>query len=119
MLKLTDILNEEVETHAQGRVDAGIGLLAKAMKHLNHALRDIEASIPFIDDEEKRDKVLKFKESLIDEFGTQFSKFDSDYDGGDKLINRIGKFIDDNSENAWNFNINGDPNDRAPEGNLE
>jgi hypothetical protein len=121
MLKFTDILKEEVEnkTYDKARDDTSVGLLHKAMQHLNDAVRDIESASQYMEDPEKKKQIEEFKQSLMDDFGTQFSKFDGDYDGHDKLINRIGKFIDDNSENAWNFNLNGDPTDRAPEGNLE
>ena len=120
MMKLTDILREEVEkkTHAQARMDISIGLLHKAMNHLTDAVRDIESAAQYMEDDEKRKQIEDFKQSLLDDFGLQYSKFDKDYDGHDKLINRIGKFIDDNSDNAWNFNLNNDKEDEAPEGNY-
>jgi len=120
-MKFEDILKEEVEnkTYDKGRDDAAIGLLHKAMQHLTDAVRDIESASQYMDNKDKKSEIEDFKSSLMDDFGTQFSKFDNNYDGHDKLINRIGKFIDDNSENNWNFNLNGDPTDRAPEGNLE
>ena len=120
MMKLTDILREEVEkkTHAQARMDISIVLLHKAMDHLTSAVRDIESASQYMEDKEKRDQIEDFKQSLMDDFGLQYSKFDKDYDGHDKLINRIGKFIDDNSDSAWNFNLNNDKEDEAPEGNY-
>lgn len=120
MIKLVDILKEEVEkkSHDQARIDASIGLLNKAMKHLTNAVRDIESASQYMEDEEKRKIIDDFKESLLDDFGTQYSKFDSDYDGHDKLINRIAKFIDDNSSNSWNFNLNNDKEDKAPDGDY-
>ncbi len=120
MMKLTDILREEVEkkSHDKARIDVTIGLLHKAMNHLTSAVRDIESAAQYVEDEEKRDQIEDFKQSLLDDFGSQYSKFDKEYDGHDKLINRIGKFIDDNSDNAWNFNLNNDKEDEAPEGNY-
>jgi hypothetical protein len=117
-LKFIDIINE-TETHEQARIDTSIALLYKGLQHLLYAVRDIESAMQYMDDQEKKDKIEDFKQSLIDDFGVQFSKFDSDqYDGHDHLINRITKFIDDNSENNWNFNLNGDPTDRAPKGSA-
>ena len=120
MMKLTDILREEVEkkSYANTRMDISIGLLHKAMNHLTDAVRDIESAAQYVEDEEKRDQIEDFKQSLLDDFGSQYSKFDKEYDGHDKLINRIGKFIDDNSDSAWNFNLNNDKEDEAPEGNY-
>jgi hypothetical protein len=120
MMKLIDILREEVEkkSHANTRMDISIGLLHKAMNHLTDAVRDIESAAQYMEDDEKREQIEDFKQSLMDDFGLQYSKFDKDYDGHDKLINRIGKFIDDNSDNAWNFNLNNDKEDEAPEGNY-
>jgi len=120
MMKLTDILREEVEkkSHDKSRIDVTIGLLHKAMNHLTSAVRDIESAAQYVEDEEKRDQIEDFKQSLLDDFGSQYSKFDKEYDGHDKLINRIGKFIDDNSDSAWNFNLNNDKEDEAPEGNY-
>ena len=120
MMKLTDILREEVEkkSHDKARIDVTIGLLHKAMNHLTSAVRDIESATQYVEDEEKRDQIEDFKQSLLDDFGSQYSKFDKEYDGHDKLINRIGKFIDDNSDSAWNFNLNNDKEDEAPEGNY-
>ena len=120
MMKLTDILREEVEkkSHANTRMDVTIGLLHKAMNHLTSAVRYIESAAQYVEDEEKRDQIEDFKQSLLDDFGSQYSKFDKEYDGHDKLINRIGKFIDDNSDSAWNFNLNNDKEDEAPEGNY-
>ena len=119
-MKLTDILREEVEkkSHDKARIDVTIGLLHKAMNHLTDAVRDIESAAQYVEDEEKRDQIEDFKQSLLDDFGSQYSKFDKEYDGHDKLINRIGKFIDDNSDSAWNFNLNNDKEDEAPEGNY-
>ena len=119
-MKLTDILREEVETksHDKARIDISIGLLDKALKHLTNAVRDIESAAQYMEDEDKRKQIEDFKQSLLDDFGTQYSKFDSDYDGHDKLINRIGKFIDDNSGNNWNFNLNNDKEDKAPDGDY-
>lgn len=119
-MKLTDILREEVEkkSHDKSRIDVTIGLLHKAMNHLTSAVRDIESAAQYVEDEEKRDQIEDFKQSLLDDFGSQYSKFDKEYDGHDKLINRIGKFIDDNSDSAWNFNLNNDKEDEAPEGNY-
>ena len=120
MMKLTDILREEVEkkSHDKARIDVTIGLLHKAMNHLTSAVRDIESAAQYVEDEEKRDQIEDFKQSLLDDFGSQYSKFDKEYDGHDKLINRIGKFIDDNSDSAWNFNLNNDKEDEAPDGNY-
>ena len=120
MMKLTDILREEVEkkSHDKSRIDVTIGLLHKAMNHLTSAVRDIESAAQYVEDEEKRNQIEDFKQSLLDDFGSQYSKFDKEYDGHDKLINRIGKFIDDNSDSAWNFNLNNDKEDEAPEGNY-
>ncbi len=120
MMKLTDILREEVEkkSHDKARIDVTIGLLHKAMNHLTSAVRDIESAAHYVEDEEKRDQIEDFKQSLLDDFGSQYSKFDKEYDGHDKLINRIGKFIDVNSDSAWNFNLNNDKEDEAPEGNY-
>ena len=119
-MKLIDILREEVEkkSHANTRMDISIGLLHKAMNHLTDAVRDIESAAQYMEDDEKREQIEDFKQSLMDDFGLQYSKFDKDYDGHDKLINRIGKFIDDNSDSAWNFNLNNDKEDEAPEGNY-
>ena len=119
-MKLTDILREEVEkkSHDKSRIDVTIGLLHKAMNHLTSAVRDIESAAQYVEDEEKRNQIEDFKQSLLDDFGSQYSKFDKEYDGHDKLINRIGKFIDDNSDSAWNFNLNNDKEDEAPEGNY-
>lgn len=117
-MKLFDILKEDNELNQQ-RIDTSFSLLYKALQHLMFAVRDIESAMQYMDDEEKKEKIEDFKQSLLDDFGVQFSKFDGSYDGHDHLINRITKFIDDNSENSWNFNINGDPNDRAPEGSFE
>jgi len=119
-MKLTDILREEVEkkSHDKARKDISIGLLDKALKHLTNAVRDIESAAQYMEDEDKRKQIEDFKQSLLDDFGTQYSKFDSDYDGHDKLINRIGKFIDDNSNSSWNFNINNDKDVKAPDGDY-
>ena len=120
MMKLIDILREEVEkkSHANTRMDISISLLHKAMNHLTDAVRDIESAAQYMEDDEKRKQIEDFKQSLMDDFGLQYSKFDKDYDGHDKLINRIGKFIDDHSGNSWNFNLNNDKEEKAPEGDY-
>ena len=86
---MLDILNENKKNHSQARVDISIGLLHKALKHLTKAVRDIESASQYMEDNERREKIESFKQSLMGDFGTQFSNFNDNYDGHDKLINRI------------------------------
>jgi hypothetical protein len=119
-MKFRDILNEgdENKSHDQTRIDVSIGLLHKAMEHLSSAVRDIESAAQYMEDPERKDKIESFKQSLIGDFGTQFSNFNDDYDGHDRLINRLDKFIKDNSQNKDNFNLNNGNDNKAPDGDY-
>jgi hypothetical protein len=119
-MKMLDILSEENDnkSYDQTRVDISIGLLHKAMQHLTKAVRDIESAAQYMEDPERKEKIEDFKQSLIGDFGTQFSNFNDDYDGHDRLINRLDKFIKDNSQNKDNFNLNNDSDTKAPEGDY-
>ncbi len=119
MIKLLDIFNEgEDKSHKHTRTDVSIGLLYKAMEHLNYAVRDIESAAQFMEDPEKKEKIEGFKQSLLGDFGTQFSNFNDDYSGHDRLINKLDKFIKDNSQNKDNFNLNNDSDKIAPVGDY-
>lgn len=119
-LKFADILKEEDDQKSHGgtRMDISIGLLHKAMEHLTNAVRDVESAAQYMEDEDKKKKIEEFKASLIGEFGTQFSNFNDNYDGADRLINKLDKFIKDNSQNKDNFNLNNSDDKEAPTGDY-
>jgi len=108
----------EEKSHKHTRTDVSIGLLHKAMEHLTSAVRDIESAAQYMEDPERKEKIEDFKQSLIGDFGTQFSNFNDNYDGHDRLINRLDKFIKDNSQNKDNFNLNNDSDTKAPVGDY-
>jgi hypothetical protein len=120
MMKFKDILSEEVKkkSHGQARMDICIGLLHKAMNKLTDAVRDIESSAQYMEDTEKKEAIEGFKNSLLGDFGTQFTNFNDNYSGHDRLINKLDKFIKDNSQNKDNFNLHNDKDKKAPVGDY-
>jgi|TARA_R110000868_G_scaffold25956_1_gene100563 hypothetical protein len=119
-MKFKDILEEEAEkiAHGRTRMDISIGLLYKAMNKLTDAVRDIESATQYMEDNEKKNTIEGFKNSLLGDFGTQFTNFNDNYSGHDKLINKIDKFIKDNSQNKDNFNLSNDAETKAPVGDY-
>jgi hypothetical protein len=89
------ILKEESDLEQNGN-DIAVGLSHKAMNHLTDALRAIESALQYADDEELIDGL----ESI-----------------SDNIINVLGDLIADNSQDNYNFNLNG-PGPKAPEGEF-
>jgi len=129
--RIKEILKEETEyeveenlfpytkTKIKNQTDIAVELMNKALKHLSTALRDIESATQFAK-ETNDDKLLSsledIRKSLLHSQG-----HGAGWEGEDKhdnIINQLGDLIDEYSENNWNFNLSGDPDDRAPEGNF-
>lgn len=96
--------------------EVALGLSTKALNHLTAALRDIESALECVENKKLRTSLEKVKEHLMTDYGRQES-FSSRLN--DKkhvtLINMLGDAIDENSNENWNFNLNG-PGTKAPEG---
>ena len=118
-LKFTDILNEEVDnkTFDKSRIDIRNGLLSTAMNHLTDALRTIESALQYVDDDKLKKGLESIRMSLLSGDGRQegfAAEHDSQYDN---IINVLGDLITDNSQDNYNFNLNG-PGPKAPEGDF-
>ena len=110
------ILKEEVDTDQNGN-DIAVGLAHKAMDHLTDALRLIESSLQFAEHDELREGLESIRMSLLSGDGRQegfAAEHDSEYDN---IINVLGNLISDNSQDNYNFNLNG-PGPKAPEGEF-
>lgn len=96
--------------------EVALGLSTKALNHLTSALRDIESALECVENEKLRDSLEKVREHLMTDYGRQES-FASRLNDEEHvtLINMLGDAIDDNSNENWNFNLNGSGT-KAPEG---
>lgn len=96
--------------------EVALGLSTKALNHLTAALRDIESALECVENEKLRDSLEKVREHLMTDYGRQES-FASRLNDEEHvtLINMLGDAIDDNSNENWNFNLNGSGT-KAPEG---
>ena len=129
--RIKEILKEETEyeveenlfpytkTKTKNQTDIAVELMNKALKHLSTALRDIESATQFAK-ETNDDKLLSsledIRKSLLHSQGNGAGWEGSEEH--DNIINTLGELSDEYSENNWNFNLNGDSDDRAPEGNF-
>ena len=97
--------------------EIALGLSVKALNHLNSALRDIESALENVENENIRRVLEKVKSMLVTDYGRQeaFSQRLND-EQHDRIINMLGDVIDENSNENWNFNLNGDHDSKAPEG---
>jgi hypothetical protein len=110
------ILKEETDLSQDGN-DIAVGLSHKAMNHLTDALRAIESALQYADDEELKDGLENIRMSLLSGAGRQegfAAEHDTEYDN---IINVLGDLIADNSQDNYNFNLNG-PGPKAPEGEF-
>jgi hypothetical protein len=96
--------------------EVALGLSTKALNHLTAALRDIESALECVENEKLRDSLEQVREHLMTDYGRQES-FASRLNDEEHvtLINMLGDAIDDNSNENWNFNLNGSGT-KAPEG---
>lgn len=96
--------------------EVALGLSAKALNHLTAALRDIESALECVENEDLRNSLEKVKNHLMTDYGRQES-FASRLNDEEHvtLINMLGDAIDENSNENWNFNLNGSGT-KAPEG---
>lgn len=94
-----------------------LGLSRKALKHLTSALRDIESALENVESDDLRKRLESVRNVLMTDYGRQeaFSARINDKDH-EKVINMLGDAIDENSNENWNFNLNGDHDTKAPEG---
>jgi len=97
--------------------EIALGLSTKALNHLNSALRDIESALENVENKNLRHVLEKVKSMLVTDYGRQ-EAFSSRLNGKqhNTLINMLGDIIDENSNENWNFNLNGDHDSKAPEG---
>jgi aryl carrier-like protein len=110
------ILKEETDLDQDGN-DIAVGLSHKAMNHLTDALRAIESALQYADDKELKDGLESIRLSLLSGAGRQegfAAEHDTEYDN---IINVLGDLISDNSQDNYNFNLNG-PGPKAPEGEF-
>ncbi len=110
------ILKEEIDTDQDGN-DIAVGLAHKAMNHLTDALRLIESSLQYAEDGDLKEGLESIRMSLLSGAGRQegfAAEHDSEYDN---IINVLGDLIADNSQDNYNFNLNG-PGPKAPEGEF-
>lgn len=97
--------------------EIALGLSTKALNHLNSALRDIESALENVENKNLRHVLEKVKSMLVTDYGRQ-EAFSSRLNGKQHstIINMLGDIIDENSNENWNFNLNGDHDSKAPEG---
>jgi len=96
--------------------EVALGLSMKALNHLVSALRDIESALECVENEKLRDTLEEVREHLMTDYGRQESFASRVNDEKHvTLINMLGDAIDDNSNENWNFNLNGSGT-KAPEG---
>lgn len=97
--------------------EIAIGLSIKALNHLNSALRDIESALENVENENIRRVLEKVKSMLIVDYGIQgaFSPI-SNGKRHNTIIKMLSDVIGKNSNNNWNFNLNGGHEPKAPEG---
>ena len=113
---IRNILKEETDLSQDGN-DIAVGLSHKAMNHLTDALRAIESALQYADDEELKDGLESIRSSLLSGAGRQegfAAEHDTEYDN---IINVLGDLIADNSQDNYNFNLNGS-GPKAPEGEF-
>lgn len=97
--------------------EIALGLSTKALNHLISALRDIESALENVENKNLRSVLEKVKSMLMTDYGRQeaFSSRLND-NQHDTIINMLGDIIDENSNENWNFNLNGNHDSKAPEG---
>jgi len=97
--------------------EIAIGLSIKALNHLNSALRDIESALENVENENIRRVLEKVKSMLIVDYGIQGS-FSPTSNGKqhNTIIKMLSDVIGKNSNDNWNFNLNGGHEPKAPEG---
>ena len=108
------ILKEE-KNKTQNEI--AVGLSYKAMNHLTDALRAIESALQYVEDEKLKKGLEEIRMSLLSGAGRQegfAAEHDTEYDN---IINVLGDLIADNSQDNYNFNLNG-PGPKAPEGEF-
>jgi len=109
---------KEVTNLDQNGNDIAVSLSHKAMNHLTDALRAIESALQYADDKDLIEGLESIRMSLLSGAGRQ-EGFASEHDGEyDNIINVLGDLIADNSQDNYNFNLNG-PGPKAPEGNFQ
>lgn len=116
MKKLIKKILKEEKNKTQN--DIAVGLAYKAMDNLTDALRFIESALQYVEDEELKKGLESIRMSLLSGAGRQegfAAEHDTEYDN---IINVLGDLIADNSQDNYNFNLNG-PGPKAPEGNFQ
>jgi hypothetical protein len=111
------ILKEETNLEQDGD-EIAISLSNKAMNHLTDALRAIESALQYATDDDIKEGLESVRMSLLSDAGRQegfAAEHDTEYDN---IINVLGDIIADNSQDNYNFNLNG-PGPKAPEGNFQ
>jgi|TARA_R110000803_G_scaffold175722_1_gene238238 aryl carrier-like protein len=109
---------KEVTNLDQNGNDIAVSLSHKAMNHLTDALRAIESALQYADDKDLIEGLESIRMSLLSGAGRQ-EGFAAEHDGEyDNIINVLGDLIADNSQDNYNFNLNG-PGPKAPEGNFQ
>tara|TARA_R110002060_G_scaffold3813_1_gene5970 strand:+ start:73 stop:477 length:405 start_codon:yes stop_codon:yes gene_type:complete len=108
------------KTTIQEPIDIAVGLMHKAMNHLASALRDIEAAMQFAD-ETNDDRLLSALEDIRKSLlhGTGQGAGWEGTEEHDNIINQLGTLIGEYSQSNDNFNLSGDHDAPAPEGNFE
>jgi hypothetical protein len=110
------ILKEEMNLDQDGN-DIAIGLSHKAMNHLSDALRSIESALQYATDDDIKDTLESVRLSLLSGAGRQEGFAAEHNEEYDNIINVMGDLITNNSQDNYNFNLNG-PGPKAPEGEF-
>lgn len=97
--------------------DIAIGLSHKAMNHLTDALRSIESALQYATDDDIKDTLESVRLSLLSGDGRQEGFASEHNEEYDNIINVMGDLISNNSQDNYNFNLNG-PGAKAPEGEF-
>ena len=108
---------KEVTNLDQNGNDIAVSLSHKAMNHLTDALRAIESALQYADDKDLIEGLESIRMSLLSGAGRQ-EGFNAEHNTEyDNIINVMGDLIADNSQDNYNFNLNG-PGPKAPEGEF-
>ena len=110
------ILKEETDLEQDGN-DIAVGLSHKAMNHLTDGLRAIESALQYATDDDLKKGLEDIRMSLLSGAGRQ-EGFNAEHNTEyDNIINVMGDLIADNSQDNYNFNLNG-TGPKAPEGEF-
>ena len=108
------------KTHTKSQTDIAVGLMHKSMNHMASALRHIESAMQFADetnDDHLLTSLEEIRKSLLHSQGSG-----AGWEGTeehDNIINQLGNLIGEYSKSNDNFNLSGDHDEKAPEGNFQ